>query len=282
MTADVYGIIGCPVGHSMSPEIHNLAFQDLLIDAVYHRFHVEKRDLEAAVKGIRALGIKGVNVTIPHKEDVIPFLDAIDETAARMGAVNTIVNEDGRLKGYNTDGQGYVESILPYLDKELSEISCLIIGAGGAARGIYSAMAHAETGRVDLANRTSSRAYAILESCSAPVSSKVITLNQAQCSLADYDLIIQTTSIGMSPKEQAKPISLAGIVPGTIVSDIIYNPVKTAFLQEAEKHGCRIVSGVGMFIYQAALSFRHWTGKMPDVKAMEAVVLQKLGGSKIC
>ncbi|MBS2969774.1 shikimate dehydrogenase [Metabacillus sp. KIGAM252] len=276
--ADLYGIIGCPVGHSMSPDIHNRSFKDQKLDAVYHRFHVEKDQLGAAVNGIRALGIKGVNVTIPHKENVIAYLDHVDKTAAEMGAVNTIVNLDGVLTGYNTDGPGYLESIKPFLTSPLSEMKCLIIGAGGAARGIYTALAHAQTGRIDVANRTKEKALAIIQEYDAAVPGRTLSLEEAECHLAEYHLVIQTTSIGMSPNINDQPISLENISEGTLVSDIIYNPIKTAFIKDAEQRGCRVIPGVGMFIYQAALSFRHWTGKMPDIQLMESVVLEKLGG----
>ncbi|AZB43700.1 shikimate dehydrogenase [Bacillus sp. FJAT-42376] len=276
--ADLYGIIGCPVGHSMSPDIHNRSFQDQNIDASYHQFHVEKNQLGSAINGIRALGIKGVNVTVPHKEEVMAYLDAVDETAARMGAVNTIVNRNGFLTGYNTDGPGFLEAIKPYLTKDLSGIKCLIIGAGGAARGIYDALAHAGIGHADIANRTLEKAAAVMNECDADVQGRVLSLEEAEQHLDQYSLVIQTTSIGMSPKIHEQPISLANVLPGTLVSDIIYNPIQTAFLKEAEERGCTILSGVGMFIYQGALSFRHWTGIMPDPLVMESVVLEKLGG----
>ncbi|KZZ86005.1 shikimate dehydrogenase [Bacillus sp. SJS] len=277
--SDLYGIIGCPVGHSMSPEIHNRSFSDQKLDAVYHRFHVEKDQLGAAINGMRALGIKGVNVTIPHKENVLAYLDHVDKTATEMGAVNTIVNRNGVLTGYNTDGPGYLESIKPYLASPLSEMNCLIIGAGGAARGIYTALAHAQTGRIDLANRTKEKAEAIIRECDLSVPGRPLSLEEAEYHLGEYQLVIQTTSIGMAPKLNDQPISLENITEGTLVSDIIYNPVKTAFMKDAEQRGCRTVTGVGMFIYQAALSFRYWTGIMPDIQIMESVVMEKLGGN---
>ncbi|MTH52502.1 shikimate dehydrogenase [Bacillus mangrovi] len=276
---ELYGIIGCPVGHSMSPDIHNQAFKALGIKASYHRFHVEKSSIKAAVEGIRALGIKGANVTIPHKEAVLEFLDETDPSARAMGAVNTIVNRDGRLIGYNTDGPGYIESIKPFTGSNLKDLKCLIIGAGGAARGIYSALALEGIKEADIANRTIEKAALIIKESPAGTKGTALTLTEAEARLSGYDLIIQTTSIGMSPNVNGQPLSLEKVRSGTLVSDIIYNPMKTAFLKDAEHRGCRIIPGIGMFVYQAALSFRHWTGVLPDIRMMEETVKKKLGGT---
>ncbi|WP_282032979.1 shikimate dehydrogenase [Metabacillus indicus] len=275
----VYGLIGCPVGHSMSPLIHNDQLQHKKISAAYHAFHVEKEHLKAAVEGARALGIAGFNVTIPHKISIIPFLDELDQSAELLGAVNTVLNKEGRLIGYNTDGQGYLESLKQLMDKPLQEQRYLIIGAGGAARAIFYTLASVGASAIDLANRTPEKARMLMEECPHKVEGNVFSLHEAESLLSDYDVIIQTTAIGMHPNETEKPFAASSIRKGTIVSDIVYNPVKTAFLTEAEKAGARILNGVGMFVYQAALSFEIWTGEKPDTARMSKLVFAQLGGN---
>ncbi|KEZ51097.1 MULTISPECIES: shikimate dehydrogenase [Metabacillus] len=275
----VYGLIGCPVGHSMSPLIHNDQLQHKKISAAYHAFHVEKEHLKAAVEGARALGIAGFNVTIPHKISIIPFLDELDQSAELLGAVNTVLNKEGRLIGYNTDGQGYLASLKQLMEKPLHEQRYLIIGAGGAARAIFYTLASEGASAIDLANRTPEKARMLMEECPHKVDGNVFSLSEAESLLSDYDVIIQTTAIGMHPNETEKPFAASNIRRGTIVSDIVYNPVKTAFLTEAEKAGARILNGVGMFVYQAALSFEIWTGEKPDTARMSKLVFAQLGGN---
>ncbi|MFY4774849.1 shikimate dehydrogenase [Metabacillus sp. RGM 3146] len=276
---NVFGVIGCPVGHSMSPAIQNQAFRSEHIDASYHAFHVEKKDLQNAVTGIKALGVKGFNVTIPHKEALIPLLDEIESTAKAIGAVNTVVNEGGKLIGYNTDGKGFISSLRPYLSASLHDSRILIIGAGGAARAIYFSLAAYGAGEIDLCNRTVLKAEKLIEECPVKAKSRALSLQNAEKELNNYDIIVQTTSIGMHPHVEAKPLSLENIKSSAIVTDIIYNPIKTAFLKEAEEKGCKILDGTGMFVHQAALAFEHWTGLFPDVKEMHDIVMKKLGGT---
>lgn len=276
---NVFGVIGCPVGHSMSPAIHNHAFRSLNIEAFYHAFHVEKGELENAIIGIKALGIKGCNVTIPHKEAVIPLLDEIESTAKAIGAVNTVVNENGKLIGYNTDGKGFISSLKPYLTASLEESRILMIGAGGAARAIYFSLAAEGAREIDLCNRTVSKAERLIEECPAQTRSRALSLQAAEKELNNYDIIVQTTSIGMHPHVEEKPLNLENIKSSAIVTDIIYNPIKTAFLKEAEEKGCTILDGTGMFVHQAALAFEHWTGHFPDVSEMHDIVMKKLGGT---
>lgn len=273
----LFGVIGDPIAHSMSPAMHNDLFDFYGIDAVYLPFHVSKGNLADAVKGLKALGVSGFNVTIPHKTDIIAHLDKVDPLARAIGAVNTVKNENGLLAGYNTDGPGFVKG-LEYMAADLGSRSALIIGAGGASRAIYFSMAQAGIERIDLYNRTPEKAEELVNSCPFKVESNVIGREAAEKSLAEYQLIIQTTSIGMVPDTESLPLSPENITQNTIVSDIIYNPLKTKFLKEASRMGAAVQNGVGMFVFQGALAFEIWTGIFPEVDRMEMNVLRNLGG----
>ncbi|WLR49916.1 shikimate dehydrogenase [Bacillus tianshenii] len=275
---ELYGLLGHPVGHSMSPVMHNDAFAALDLPHHYHAFDVHPDELTEAVKGLKALGVKGFNVTIPHKVNIMPLLDVIDEEAAAIGAVNTVVNENGKLIGYNTDGQGYIESLLPKLTAPLSAQKLLLIGAGGAARAIFVSLANRGVKQVDIANRTVSKAETIIADCPFPSASKALSLEEAETAINDYDVIIQTTAVGMSPKVDEMPLRLGRLEKGKIISDIIYNPLKTKWLSTAEEKGAIIHGGIGMFVGQGALAFERWTGIQPDMKRMESIVRQQLGG----
>ncbi|MEC1261255.1 shikimate dehydrogenase [Bacillus swezeyi] len=272
----IYGLIGNPVAHSMSPDIHNAALQDLSLDGYYHAFHVENADLEDAVKGMRALGVQGFNVTVPHKVSIMKYLDRIDDSAKALGAVNTVRREKEEFVGYNTDGEGFLKSLEQSLDKPVRELSLLIIGAGGAARAIFTTLASKLPNRLDVANRTPEKAEAFVKLFEGEA--KTLTLQEAETNLSAYDVVIQTTSVGMHPNVDAAPLSLVQAKETCLVCDIIYNPLKTALLKEAEAKGLKILDGVGMFIGQAALSFELWTGHEPNMEKMKSIVLRKLGG----
>jgi shikimate dehydrogenase len=274
----LFGVIGDPIAHSMSPAMHNDLFELYGIDAAYHPFHVSKEHLEAAVKGLKALGASGFNVTIPHKTAIMPLLDNIDPLAQAIGAVNTVKNEDGKLIGYNTDGPGYVKGLKAQV-QDLESRAVLIIGAGGAARAIYFSMAQAGVKTVDIFNRTREKAEELVKACPYEVLTRVVDREEAEKNLMDYQLIIQTTSIGMLPNTDSKPLSPYNVSDKAFVSDIIYNPLQTAFLKEASQKGASIQNGIEMFVYQGALAFEKWTGIFPDTERMKANVLRHLGGS---
>ncbi|GAJ38144.1 shikimate dehydrogenase [Saccharococcus caldoxylosilyticus] len=272
----LYALFGCPVHHSLSPLMHNDAFRHMNIAAHYHAFHVEPEYLKDAVAGVRALGIAGLNVTIPHKTAVMPLLDDIDAEARRIGAVNTIVNENGRLIGYNTDGPGYVRALEEETNVEIKDKRILLIGAGGAARGIYFSLIDRGAKQIDICNRTVPKAKQLIEEGDAAVSSAAYSLNEAEQRLGEYDIVINTTSVGMYPNMEEMPLSLANLKEGTIVSDIIYNPLETKWLKEARERNAIVQNGVGMFIYQGALAFEKWTGIFPDVERMKKIVMEQL------
>lgn len=274
----LYGVIGDPIAHSMSPDMHNDAFVNKAIDAHYQAFQVSTSDLECAVKGMKALGVSGFNVTVPHKTDIIPYLDHVDELASNIGAVNTVKYENGLYVGYNTDGLGFVKGLKEALESTFSTRKTLIVGAGGAARAIYYSLLSEGLLSIDIANRTKSRAERLIAENPYKAKSKAISISEAEMKLEHYDLIINTTSIGMKPNMDVMPLSLQKLQPHAFVSDIIYNPLETKFLSEAKARGAAIQNGLSMFIYQGELAFRIWTGLAPDIERMKSIVVKKLGG----
>ncbi len=274
----LFAVIGDPIAHSMSPVMHNDLFSYYQLKAYYLPFQVKADNLEAAVKGFKSFGAGGFNVTVPHKSSIIPFLDGLDELAENIGAVNTVVNENGRLVGYNTDGPGFLKG-LKAISSSLEGKKILIIGAGGAARAIYFTLAKEKPSAIDIANRTLDKGQKLIEDCPYPKSSMALSLNQAEGNLAEYDIIIQTTMIGMSPKTGDQPIEMTEIKKNAVVCDIIYNPLETQFLRGAKAKGAIIKNGLDMFVYQGALAFEKWTGIFPDVQRMRDIVLIKLGGT---
>lgn len=274
----LFAVIGDPIGHSMSPVMHNDLFSFYQIDATYVPFQVKSEDLQDVMKGLKAMGVGGFNVTVPHKSALIPFLDEVDELAARIGAVNTVVNENGRLKGYNTDGPGFLEGLKTHISTVAGK-KVLIIGAGGAARAIYFTLAKEKPLAIDMANRTIEKAEQLIADCPYTVSSAALSLAEAGKNSGEYDLIVQTTLIGMAPKTAEQPLQLSSIKNQSLICDIIYNPLATKFLTAAKEKGASIQNGIDMFVYQGALAFEKWTGVFPDVQRMRANVLKQLGGN---
>ena len=265
----IFGIIGRPVEHSLSPAMHNAAFQALGINAVYVAFPVT--DLKQAVAGLRGLHIGGVSVTIPFKEEIIPLLDELDPKAARMGAVNTVVNRDGRLVGFNTDWLGAVTAL-----KEKTTIKnqhFLILGAGGAARAIAFGI-HEEGGRVSLTDIDPGRAEALAAECGAEVRFGEAL---AQCPATG---LINATPVGMAPQADDMPLAPELLSKFNVVMDIVYRPLETRLLKEAQAQGCLTIDGLRMLIHQGAAQFELWTAKSPPTQIMAQAAygaLQKPG-----
>ncbi|NOU85273.1 shikimate dehydrogenase [Paenibacillus sp. LMG 31460] len=272
----LYGVFGDPIRHSRSPIMLNRAFQEAGINAVYAAFHVRPDELGDAVRGIRALGYRGINVTIPHKVEVMQYLDEIDEGARIVGAVNTIVNEAGKLIGYNTDGIGYVRSLKEETGIELKGKSVLLLGAGGAARGVAYALAKEGAGRIYIANRTKERALELADTISSYTEAIGLGMDELGHVVDEVQFVLNTTSAGMHPHVEELPLPLELLRSHHLVSDLIYNPRITRFLREAEARGARIHGGLGMFIYQGAFAFEYWTGTPAPVAAMRQVVEQSL------
>ncbi|SDM86872.1 shikimate dehydrogenase [Paenibacillus sp. yr247] len=272
----LYGVFGDPIRHSRSPIMLNRAFQETGINAVYAAFHVRPDELGDAVRGIRALGYRGVNVTIPHKVEVMQYLDEIDEGARIVGAVNTIVNEAGKLIGYNTDGIGYVRSLKEETGIELTGKSVLLLGAGGAARGVAYALAKEGAGRIYIANRTKERALELADTISAYTKAIGLGMDELGHVVDEAQFVLNTTSAGMHPYIDELPLPVELLRTHHLVSDLIYNPRITRFLREAEAIGASIHGGLGMFIYQGAFAFEYWTGTPAPVAVMRQVVEQSL------
>lgn len=274
----LYGVIGDPIRHSKSPIMLNRAFRETGINGAYGAFHVTPERLGEAISGIRALGFRGLNVTIPHKIEVMGHLDEIDESARAIGAVNTIVNEGGRLIGFNTDGIGYVRSLKEEAEPDLAGKRIVVVGCGGAARGIVWALAKENPGEIVLVNRTAERARELAASFGSKTIS-ALDWERLREACEDADVVINTTSVGMSPNVDAVPLDPDWLRPGAVASDLIYNPLTTAFLKRAADRGCRVHGGLGMFVYQGAYAFEYWTGRPAPAEAMRAAVLESFGES---
>ncbi|UOQ93806.1 shikimate dehydrogenase [Halobacillus shinanisalinarum] len=273
------GLIGYPIAHSLSPWIHNQLLDRHEMTGAYQLYECETDRFANKVEEIKAENINGFNVTVPYKEQVLPYLDELDEAARFLGAVNTVKVVNGRLIGYNTDGIGYVASLVDrYADAVDRSKRVLILGSGGAARGIFHAIVKQGVGKIDLANRTIEKAQKLIDDFAAHSVSEALSLQEAEDNLAQYDLIIQTTSVGMAPNQEQTPISLSGITKDTIVSDIVYRPMKTDFLKEAEEKGARLHYGHGMLLHQAIYAFQIWTGKSTDASVMMEAFEHKLKG----
>lgn len=267
-----FGLIGYPVKHSLSPWIHEQFMKRADIDGAYQLFGIEpEADLRDNINRLKENGINGFNVTVPYKEKVMPLLDEIDVEAKQIGAVNTVLLKNNQWIGYNTDGKGYVRSLkhyYPALEKERAK-KTLLLGAGGAARGIYYALMKDGFPQVDIANRTEQSAIDIVSLNNGEMKSDVLSLEQAENELHTYDLIIQTTTVGMTPNDQQSVISLKNLQKETIVSDIVYQPIKTKILQEAENKHANIHHGHTMLLYQAQYAFEIWTNKTVPIEGLD-------------
>ncbi|KUF33284.1 MULTISPECIES: shikimate dehydrogenase [Lysinibacillus] len=272
-----FAVMGDPIEHSKSPAMHNAWFEDMSIDATYIPLHVPSDQLESAVAGLKTLGASGWNVTIPHKTAIIPYLDELDELAQKMGAVNTVVRtKEGKLKGYNTDGIGFVRSLEEAVGVSRKDKPVLLVGAGGAARGIAFAMQQQGYHHLTIANRTVANAQAIIDEMDM---GRAMSLQEAEETLADFGIIVQMTSAGLATGNFSMPFSLDRLAKGAIVADIVYNPLMTPFLQAAEEKGATIVTGLGMFVHQGAIAFEHWLGNYPNTNSMIAQLKAQLGGN---
>lgn len=274
-------LIGYPIKHSLSPWIHEQFFEKAELQGTYTINEIRPEDsFEDHIKRMREEQVDGFNITVPYKQAIIPYLDVLDETAKKMGAVNTVVNRNGKWIGYNTDGIGYLrslESMYPDLFTDKS-VRVLLLGAGGAARAIYFALDVSGFTRIDIANRTRASAKEIIESANSSTQSEILSLEEAEKYAGNYDLIIQTTSVGMKPKQDNAIISSDNIKTNTIVSDIVYQPIQTKFLSCSAKRGAMIHQGHTMLLYQAQYAFEIWTDKKVKMDDMEIKLKEILEG----
>ena len=274
----ICGLIGDPVEHTMSPAMHNAAFKKLGLDYAYIAFRAKGTELDKAIAGMRALNMRGLNVTIPHKVAVMKLLDKLDPLAEKIGAVNTIVNDDGVLTGYNTDATGFLQ---PPLEKgiEPEEKVIAILGAGGASRGISSILAE-HGARLVILNRNLERAEhlarQVFKNTGKTVTVAELSAANLEQTIGKADILINATSVGMTPGSDETPVPANLLRRGLVVYDIVYNPVETRLLREAKAAGAETISGLDMLVWQGALAFEKWTGQKAPVKLMKKEAMKIL------
>ncbi|MBI2981933.1 MAG: shikimate dehydrogenase [Deltaproteobacteria bacterium] len=281
MTVKIFGILGDPIQHSLSPEMFGFYFRKKRLPCLYLRFHVGKEGLGRFVEKCRGWGLAGFNVTIPHKETILPFLDQIDPTARRLGAVNTVSIRGDRLIGHNTDATGYLSSLRNETRFRPRGKSVLILGAGGACRAILYALCQQGTKKIFLANRTRLRAVALARRFKkifpkVKILAIPLTVQRLSPIFPKIDLLINTAAVGLGGTRHKQLPPLRLLPRQAIVSDIIYRPLKTALLKEAKMGRLRTHGGAGMLLHQAVLAYRIWTGKRPDLKIMRKGLLDAL------
>lgn len=273
------GIFGNPLGHSLSPLMHNAALKKMGLNYIYLPFMISQTEINRAVEAVRTLKIKGVNVTIPFKEEVMKYLDELDESARGCGAVNLIINENGCLKGYNTDGIGFIKGLEQQGAKPGKR--AVFVGAGGAARSIAAALINEGAEHLDFLDLDYDKAENLSrisrQNASVVAEANVISDDIFASTASKADIIINCTPVGMYPGIEKCPVkSLDMLKDEAVVCDVIYNPLETKFLALARGRGLKTVNGLPMFIWQGALSLELMTGYKPPVEFMAEVVLHRL------
>ncbi len=275
------GLIGWPVEHSLSPTMHNAALAELELDWVYVPLPVKPEHLEQALDGLAALGFVGANVTVPHKQAVMRYMDELSEAARLTGAVNTIHIQEGRFYGYNTDALGFLNS-LEEANYAPQAKRIAVLGAGGAARAVVYALARVGADSVIVLNRTAERAAFLVDDLAdafpdSTLSFEALT-NEALASLdSRVDLVVNTTSVGMYPDVSSCPWPATVPIPeNAIFYDLVYNPLETVFLKRARQAGAPAIDGVGMLVHQGAFAFEKWTGSEPPLEVMREACLHEL------
>ena len=272
---ELYGVIGNPIQHSLSPMIHNGAFKRLHRNAAYLAFEV--KDLEEALRGIRGLGVRGVSVTTPFKTEVIPFLDKVEGIGKKIGAVNTIVNREGKLIGHNTDCDGALEALEEKINLKGKKV--LLLGAGGAARAISFGLKERDC-RLIVSNRSKTRGEALsreLKCHFLPMSS----LFEITAGELEADILINATSVGMYPRQRETPFPKRLFKEGMMVMDIVYQPLQTRLLREAKARGCLTINGLEMLLRQGVAQLMIWTGRRPDLKQIRGELYKALRKGKL-
>ena len=254
--SNTYAVIGDPIDHSLSPNIHNAAFRHLKLEHTYIAYKIPAGELSAGIEALKAIKIAGFNVTVPHKIEMMKFLDEMDTTCKVIGAVNTVLNEDGKLKGYNTDMIGFLD---PIKKKNLTikDSQVLLLGAGGAARAIVTAMVKEKSGKITIVNRTLENANRLAEfTKKIGGDADTVSIQEANKLITDYKFIINSTSIGM--RNEPSPISTENISKNSIVYDLVYQPINTDLIKKSKENGATIIYGYQMLLSQAACSFEIW------------------------
>jgi len=277
-TTKVYALIGDPVEHSLSPIMHNAAFEHLNLDFVYVAFRIKKSELKNAIVVMKSLGVHGLNVTMPHKKAVMEYLDEVDPTARFIDAVNTILNDGGRLVGYNTDGIGALKA-LKKNGISLKGKKLVLLGAGGAGKAIAFHAAQ-EVEELKILNRTPQKAEELAESLRRGPNRKVtaggLSSELMKEELSDADVLINASSVGMHPDVDASLVDPNWLRPDFCVMDIVYKPVVTKLARDAKISGAKVVSGIDMLVYQGAASFEIWVNRPAPVEAMKSAIANEL------
>ena len=275
----VIGIIGWPVSHSLSPVMHNAAFEYLGLDFCYVPFAVREGSLDVVLRAIPALNIVGLNVTVPHKEHVLPFLSEVSKEAAMMGAVNTIKVADDRLIGYNTDGIGFISAV-EEAGHPVKGLSLLILGAGGAAKAVVFAVAGKGAKEITIANMTFAKAKSLKEQTEKyfhPVKIEAIGMgcDELKNIARKIDMIINTTSLGLK-RGDPSPIPKEFLHNGLFICDLIYNPPETELIRDAKDSGINHMNGMGMLLHQGGAAFKLWTDTEPPIEVMRKALEETL------
>jgi shikimate dehydrogenase len=278
-------LIGNPVEHSLSPLIHNAAFKEKGLDFAYVAFRVEPARLESAVKGLAAFDIRGASITIPHKIHVVKYVDRLDPVARKIGSINTIVNDGDCLWGYNSDGTGALKA---FRDRavDLGGKSVLILGSGGAARAIGVTLAmQTDIEELCIAGTTQEKVAELvnhLHACAhVPVRGEAFEKKRFDPLCSTTQVLINCTPVGMYPEVAESPVPLDFLHQDMIVFDAVYNPPRTQLLMDAEKAGCTVISGLDMFVHQAAVQFELWSGEKAPVALMRKVIVERLGLTEV-
>ncbi|MEX0861212.1 shikimate dehydrogenase [Nitrosopumilus sp.] len=266
-----FAVIGDPIDHSLSPNIHSAAFREMNLDSSYIAYRIPKGELEEGIEGLKKIKIDGFNITIPHKIEMMKYLDKIDESCSLIGAVNTVTNTNGILKGYNTDMDGFLE---PFKKKKLNiaNTKVLLLGAGGAARAIVAGFAKEKASSITIANRTLENAKNLSEFAKKiRLNANAIKIEEVKDTAKNFDIIVNATSVGL--KDESSPISLEGINEKTIVYDIVYIPINTDFIKKAKEKNAIIIYGYEMLLGQAVRAFEIWHDMEAPYSAMKKALL---------
>jgi shikimate dehydrogenase len=272
VTTKLVFLLGKPLGHSLSPRMHNRIFNKKNMDYLYIPVEVSEEDLPFVFNGLKRMNFAGCNVTIPHKIKIMDLVDELDNLASAIGAVNTVCVEKGQTKGYNTDGEGFLMALKPHLNTPINEKKFFLIGSGGAGRAIAMTLAFHGAKRIFLCNRTISKAHILADEISKKIRDcvEVVPKNNEHIGrvISDAHVLINSTSIGMQPNDEGIPIDPSLLHDELIVTDIVYKPRMTNLLKAAKERACTIIDGLGMLVYQGAESFKLWTNEYPPVEEM--------------
>ena len=276
-TTKIVGVFGYPIKHSASPAMHNVAFKALGLDYIYLPFEVRPQELGGAAQALISLNIVGVNVTIPHKETICPYLHGVSREAELIGAVNTIVVKADKLIGYNTDGQGFIASLREDGEGEVKGKTLLVLGAGGAARAVITQAALEGARKILVTDKIAEKAEKVAQTIEKNIPSsaaRVISQEEIKSALREADFLINATPVGMNPYDPLV-INPDWLLPHLLVFDLVYNLGETRLMKAARERGCRVVGGLGMLAHQGAISFQLWTGRKAPLKVLRKALEER-------